>query len=99
MSYHRIFSVLACVVVYLIFFFLMLRRPPRSTRTDTLFPYTTLFRSPWHVLVEVDHGDLRDPGPAEQLEGALAEALERGIAVDAAIAANEAQAEIGRAHV
>src|SRR6056297_1986967 len=25
-------------------FFLMLRRPPRSTRTDTLFPYTTLFR-------------------------------------------------------
>src|SRR3546814_4037786 len=29
-----------------IIFFLMLRRPPRSTRTDTLFPYTTLFRSP-----------------------------------------------------
>src|SRR3546814_15331049 len=28
------------------FFFLMLRRPPRSTRTDTRFPYTTLFRSP-----------------------------------------------------
>src|SRR3546814_5510157 len=30
-----------------LFFFLMIRRPPRSTRTDTLFPYTTLFRSPW----------------------------------------------------
>src|SRR3546814_11096310 len=29
----------------LFFFFLMIRRPPRSTRTDTLFPYTTLFRS------------------------------------------------------
>src|SRR3546814_7770471 len=29
-----------------IFFFLMIRRPPRSTRTDTLFPYPTLFRSP-----------------------------------------------------
>src|SRR3546814_12378728 len=28
------------------FFFLMIRRPPRSTRIDTLFPYTTLFRSP-----------------------------------------------------
>src|SRR3546814_14844430 len=28
------------------FFFLMIRRPPRPTRTDTLFPYTTLFRSP-----------------------------------------------------
>src|SRR3546814_3400425 len=27
------------------FFFLMIRRPPRSTRADTLFPYTTLFRS------------------------------------------------------
>src|SRR3546814_14740392 len=27
------------------FFFLMIRLPPRSTRTDTLFPYTTLFRS------------------------------------------------------
>src|SRR3546814_3172125 len=26
----------------------MIRRPPRSTRTDTLFPYTTLFRSHWH---------------------------------------------------
>src|SRR3546814_18336911 len=29
----------------IIFFFLMIRRPPRSTRTDTRFPYTTLFRS------------------------------------------------------
>src|SRR3546814_11771424 len=28
-----------------LFLFLMIRRPPRSTRTDTLFPYTTLFRS------------------------------------------------------
>src|SRR3546814_19510633 len=27
----------------------MIRRPPRSTRTDTLFPYTTLFRSPGHA--------------------------------------------------
>src|SRR3546814_12928688 len=33
------------VVVCFVFFFLMIRRPPRSTRTDTLFPYTTLFRS------------------------------------------------------
>src|SRR3546814_20680073 len=37
-------------IVYLIvdsvcLFFLMIQRPPRSTRTDTLFPYTTLFRS------------------------------------------------------
>src|SRR3546814_3968518 len=35
-----------CVyTLYYFFFFLMIRRPPRSTRTDTLFPYTTLFRS------------------------------------------------------
>src|SRR3546814_21121734 len=30
---------------YSVVFFLVIRRPPRSTRTDTLFPYTTLFRS------------------------------------------------------
>src|SRR3546814_20539702 len=34
-----------CVIFSFYFFFLMIRRPPRSTRTDTLFPYTTLFRS------------------------------------------------------
>src|SRR3546814_9745951 len=33
------------IVCCCLFFFLMIRRPPRSTRTDTLFPYTTLFRS------------------------------------------------------
>src|SRR3546814_9030846 len=33
------------VAVWLFIVFLMIRRPPRSTRTDTLFPYTTLFRS------------------------------------------------------
>src|SRR3546814_5427861 len=34
-----------CFLLCFFFFFLMIRRPPRSTRTDTLFPYTTLFRS------------------------------------------------------
>src|SRR3546814_9073916 len=33
------------MVLFCLIFFLMIRRPPRSTRTDTLFPYTTLFRS------------------------------------------------------
>src|SRR3546814_19685664 len=33
------------MMLLLFLFFLMIRRPPRSTRTDTLFPYTTLFRS------------------------------------------------------
>src|SRR3546814_15129461 len=42
------------VECFLCFFFLMIRRPPRSTRTDTLVPYTTLFRS-----LEVDFRDAR----------------------------------------
>src|SRR3546814_1115843 len=36
------------------FFFLMIRRPPRSTRTDTLFPYTPLFRSRGVALLLVE---------------------------------------------
>src|SRR3546814_10176919 len=44
-----VFFLLYCDMVILfnvlLFFFLMIRLPPRSTRTDTLFPYTTLFRS------------------------------------------------------
>src|SRR3546814_6519515 len=38
-----------------LFFFLMIRRPPRSTRTDTLFPYTTLFRSSCCLHGEENH--------------------------------------------
>src|SRR3546814_5520665 len=34
-----------CWSIVVLFFFVMIRRPPISTRTDTLFPYTTLFRS------------------------------------------------------
>src|SRR3546814_14696535 len=41
-TYVFLLFVMACCAVL---FFLMIRRPPRSTRTDTLFPYTTLFRS------------------------------------------------------
>src|SRR3546814_12520456 len=39
--------VLCCwrLIILLLCVFLMIRQPPRSTRTDTLFPYTTLFRS------------------------------------------------------
>src|SRR3546814_6565415 len=39
------YFVAVCDMVCFSYFFLMIRRPPRSTRTDTLFPYTTLFRS------------------------------------------------------
>src|SRR3546814_17483815 len=45
----------------------MIRRPPRSTRTDTLFPYTTLFRSPF------DPGDCMD-----QTRRARSDAPQRG---------------------
>src|SRR3546814_6648028 len=38
-------SLMMCFLFVFMFVFLMIRRPPRSTRTDTLFPYTTLFRS------------------------------------------------------
>src|SRR3546814_20222251 len=47
----------------------MIRRPPRSTRTDTLFPYTTLFRScrgrdgAWLRWRDDEHGDRRGRGP------------------------------------
>src|SRR3546814_5660806 len=46
-----------------VFFFLMLRRPPRATRTDTLFPYTTLFRSPKEVAATVGDGVVRNVAP------------------------------------
>src|SRR3546814_13161200 len=49
---------------FLLFFFLMIRRPPRSTRTDTLFPYTTLFRSLLQALDATPAGRL---GKADNL--------------------------------
>src|SRR3546814_14325487 len=49
MSSLYVYALLVCLLLvtfkFFFFFFLMIRRPPRSTRTDTLFPYTTLFRS------------------------------------------------------
>src|SRR3546814_12957145 len=44
------------MIYVLFFFFLMIRRPPRSTRTDTLFPYTTLFRSAQRHPRRDEHG-------------------------------------------
>src|SRR3546814_15801972 len=57
----------------------MIRRPPRSTRTDTLFPYTTLFRSLETLLPELvpDTGLLGIHWPDEQAEQDIA----RGLAV------------------
>src|SRR3546814_8464921 len=60
-----------------LFFFLMIRRPPRSTRTDTLFPYTTLFRSPdagdLEVEILVDQAQVRRRPRLVELQGARSE--------------------------
>src|SRR3546814_15628883 len=59
-----LFDSLSFLLFFLFVFFLMIRRPPRSTRTDTLFPYTTLFRSlqesiatgdPYAMEYRIDH--------------------------------------------
>src|SRR3546814_1107356 len=51
------------MLCFVSFFFLMIRRPPRSTRTDTLFPYTTLVRSVEHGPGHRDAFELRHPDP------------------------------------
>src|SRR3546814_18308683 len=57
------------------FFFLMIRRPPRATRTDTLFPYTTLFRS---LLPMLTLGIPGSPTAAVLLGGLLIWGLQPG---------------------
>src|SRR3546814_10108951 len=61
-----------------LFLFLMIRRPPRATRTDTLFPYTTLFRS--RQLARRGRGNLRNLGgrSLHQTDDLGAELVERG---------------------
>src|SRR3546814_20235517 len=55
------------------FFFLMIRRPPRSTRTDTLFPYTTLFRSEFGIVGDDQQGRAQRRAPREdQLDDRVA---------------------------
>src|SRR3546814_16261505 len=62
--YIVMFNILHIYII-LFFCFLMIRRPPRSTRTDTLFPYTTLFRS---RPCPADNGvcALSKPGPSPE---------------------------------
>src|SRR3546814_16206476 len=55
------------------FFFLSIRRPPRSTRTDTLFPYTTLFRS----IMRADKRE-RHQRLCKIIEATIAEAVAQG---------------------
>src|SRR3546814_15662224 len=61
-----------------VFFFLMIRRPPRSTRTDTLFPYTTLFRSEQdRGCVSARQSTRKTPGDDERMGHLLREGAER----------------------
>src|SRR3546814_10411468 len=65
------------MLVLLIIFFLMIRRPPRSTRTDTLFPYTTLFRSAGSGSVKAASGARRSTTAARRGRDAGASILAR----------------------
>src|SRR3546814_17592780 len=74
-----ILFIIVLIFYVFFFFFFMIRRPPRSTRTDTLFPSTTLFRSPvrqcatadhaWHTLA--DRPVAGGPHPGQCLHAAL----------------------------
>src|SRR3546814_16551666 len=57
----------------------MIRRPPRATRTDTPFPYTTLFRSLHDVVGELDLAGGRGADAELGLGLAAVEALARGV--------------------
>src|SRR3546814_14492887 len=99
--------ILYCIIV----FFLMIRRPPRSTRTDTLFPYTTLFRSRPRAPPRDDPGEPRREYVRDRHRGAARRGLCRRLGRDrfrARAWRREAQRhrlwraaapEIGRAHV
>src|SRR3546814_3531006 len=74
-SIRNIDSYMINSLIY-IFFFLMIRRPPRSTRTDTLFPYTTLFRSAGGRIGD-DRDRRRGLGLFERRVGEVGQALEQ----------------------
>src|SRR3546814_14923505 len=66
--------ILCFVLLFCVLFFLMLPRPPRTTRTDTLFPYTTLSRSHAALhdaeqcigVLQIVEGAARTRGPAQR---------------------------------
>src|SRR3546814_17714778 len=93
------------LVSFLFFFFLMIRRPPRSTRTDTLFPYTTLFRSAVaiddpcrtvQILIIRQRGHRVGRGNDGRTGGTARKAADRQKILPRAIGG---RAKIGRAHV
>src|SRR3546814_19454064 len=98
---YLVFSV--SIRVSLLFsFFLMIRRPPRSTRTDTLFPYTTLFRSLAGVALAAAHNAMAvaTGGVGDQLAFTV---TRNGAPIGSQVYHIDRQGrrvvEIGRAHV
>src|SRR3546814_19996780 len=101
------------MLLFVFFFFLLIRRPPRSTRTDTLFPYTTLFRSRGVcgvgdgrsvVLADgtapTEHGFKALPGHVSAIMWATAADPSPGQVAEAAPVGIQAiPGQIGRAHV
>src|SRR3546814_15247803 len=94
------------------FFFSMIRRPPRSTRTDTLFPYTTLFRSERQPVADefepveraLEHVERarigrRHARPADQRGEQRNRIAEQGGVRPAHTRSSSLIEEIGRAHV
>src|SRR3546814_3456292 len=59
----------------------MIRRPPRSTRTDTLFPYTTLFRSAWAVIHRNVDAALKAANIVDRASGRTLNAMAKGSAL------------------
>src|SRR3546814_12375542 len=92
LSRQYILMLILCVFFV---FFLMIRRPPRSTRTDTLFPYTTLFRS---LKIDAPHRakSYRDiaTGPVHTMTEALDQMLVESRQMKLAWSL-----KIGRAHI
>src|SRR3546814_17343224 len=76
--------------LYYYFFFLMIRRPPISTRTDTLVPYTPLFRSRFQEIVDHVRGAAARPPPGASARGGGRGHPQRGASL---------RDQIGRAHV
>src|SRR3546814_2168901 len=86
----------------------MIRRPPRSTRTDTLFPYTTRFRSTVGAVQEAHHGGLaregverhlhRQPGSARRTRDGrvVAAVTDEGLTTDRAVEAGPGRPVVGR---
>src|SRR3546814_19741071 len=94
--------------LFLVFFFLMIRLPPRSTRTDTLFPYTTLFRSfghaaivdPWgRVLAQQDQGEAVLLAERDSIEQASIRTRMPVASHRRFFSQGARQRQIGRAHV